>query len=148
MLKFLTFILITAAIYPVNAQYIDLSGETPFIRQYVQEAPDNWDKSVIFVFYNNAPCPECARAMGMIYNIYEQNYRDMFSYFEINYQEEGEFPMVLAYNLQEPLTVVLVRVSDGISRGFTKLDNMQYWVNDPLYFEEKLTGAVENFLID
>lgn len=138
----------TAAVCSVNAQYIDLSGETPFIRQYVQEAPENWDKSVIFVFYNNAPCPECARAMGMIYNIYEQNYRGIFSYFEINYQEEGEFPMVLAYNLQEPLTVVLVRVSDGMSRGFTKLDNMQYWVNEPLYFEEKLTGAVEDFLIN
>lgn len=137
-----------SAISSATAQYIDLSGSTPFIRQYVQEAPENWEKSIIFVFYDNAPCPECARAMGMIYDVYEQNYANQFSYFEINYQDEGEFPMQLAYNLQEPLAIVLVRINDGMSRGFSKIDNMQYWVNNPLYFKEKLMTAINDFLVD
>jgi len=70
-----------------NAQYADFSGNNPYIREYLQADEDNWNKSIIYVFYNNASCDACAAAMGMIYNIYEQNYSGQYSYFEINYAD-------------------------------------------------------------
>jgi len=148
MLKIFVLFIIFLGVSPARAQYINISGNTPFIRRYIETAPQNWDKPIIFVFYNNAPCPQCAQAMGMIYNIYMQNYGNEASYFEINYQEEGEFPMRLAYNLQGPLEIVLVRIDDGMSRGFYKLNNMEYWVNSPLYFKEKFMTAVNDFLFE
>ena len=35
------------------SQYIDLSGNNSTINEYVQQSPENWDRSIIYVFYNN-----------------------------------------------------------------------------------------------
>ena len=75
------FLFFISSIYTAEAQFIDSSGYTPFIRQYVEENEDNWNKSIIYVFYNNSPCAHCADAMGMQYNIYQQNYGNELSYF-------------------------------------------------------------------
>lgn len=133
---------------PANAQYIDSSGYTPYIRQYVEENEDNWNKSIIYVFYNNTPCAHCAEAMGEIYNIYQQYYSNDFSYFEINYQEQGEFEFTNAYFLNQALSIVLVRINDGMSRGYYKIDNPQQWWGDELFFKEQITTAINNFLLN
>ncbi len=138
-------------ILPVSqtfAQFIDSSGYTPYIKQYVEEAESNWNKSIIYVFYNNSPCAHCAEAMGLIFDIYQQNYSNDFSYFEINYQETGEFAFTTAYFLDQPLSVVLVRINDGMSRGYYKIDNPQQWLSDKLFFTEQITTAINNFLLD
>lgn len=130
------------------AQFIDSSGYTPYIKQYVEEDESNWNKSIIYVFYNNSPCAHCAEAMGLIFDIYQQNYSNDFSYFEINYQETGEFAFTTAYFLDQPLSVVLVRINDGMSRGYYKIDNPQQWLSDKLFFTEQITTAINNFLLD
>lgn len=138
-------------ILPVSqtfAQFIDSSGYTPYIKQYVEEDKNNWNKSIIYVFYNNSPCAHCAEAMGLIFDIYQQNYSNDFSYFEINYQETGEFAFTTAYFLDQPLSVVLVRINDGMSRGYYKIDNPQQWLSDKLFFTEQITTAINNFLLD
>ncbi len=138
-------------ILPVSqtfAQFIDSSGYTPYIKQYVEEDENNWNKSIIYVFYNNSPCAHCAEAMGLIFDIYQQNYSNDFSYFEINYQETGEFAFTTAYFLDQPLSVVLVRINDGMSRGYYKIDNPQQWLSDKLFFTEQITTAINNFLLD
>ena len=138
-------------ILPVSqtfAQFIDSSGYTPYIKQYVEEDENNWNKSIIYVFYNNSPCAQCAEAMGLIFDIYQQNYSNDFSYFEINYQETGEFAFTTAYFLDQPLSVVLVRINDGMSRGYYKIDNPQQWPSDKLFFTEQITTAINNFLLD
>lgn len=140
--------LVQLPLYSGLSQYIDLSGNNPYIKQYVEEDPQNWDKSIIYVFYNNAPCQECPQAMGLIYDIYQQYYSGQYSFFEINYQLEGEGVFQNEYQLGQPLSVVLVRINDGMARGFYKLDNPQQWLNDPLYFEENLTTAINNFLVN
>lgn len=142
------FLFFISSIYTAEAQFIDSSGYTPFIRQYVEENEDNWNKSIIYVFYNNSPCAHCADAMGMLYNIYQQNYGNELSYFEINYEEQGEFEFTTAYFLEQPLSVVLVRINDGMSRGYYKIDNPQQWWGDKLFFEEQITTAINNFLIN
>ena len=131
-------------ILPVSqtfAQFIDSSGYTPYIKQYVEEDENNWNKSIIYVFYNNSPCAHCSEAMGL-------NYSNDFSYFEINYQETGEFAFTTAYFLDQPLSVVLVRINDGMSRGYYKIDNPQQWLSDKLFFTEQITTAINNFLLD
>lgn len=138
-------------ILPVSqtfAQFIDSSGYTPYIKQYVEEDENNWNKSIIYVFYNNSPCAHCAEAMGLLFDIYQQNYSNDFSYFEINYQETGEFTFTTAYFLDQPLSVVLVRINDGMSRGYYKIDNPQQWLSDKLFFTEQITTAINNFLLD
>lgn len=138
-------------ILPVSqtfAQFIDSSGYTPYIKQYVEEDENNWNKSIIYVFYNNSPCAHCAEAMGLLFDIYQQNYSNDFSYFEINYQETGEFAFTTAYFLDQPLSVVLVRINDGMSRGYYKINNPQQWLSDKLFFTEQITTAINNFLLD
>lgn len=138
-------------ILPVSqtfAQFIDSSGYTPYIKQYVEEDENNWNKSIIYVFYNNSPCAHCAEAMGLLFDIYQQNYSNDFSYFEINYQETGEFTFTTTYFLDQPLSVVLVRINDGMSRGYYKIDNPQQWLSDKLFFTEQITTAINNFLLD
>lgn len=131
-----------------KAQWVDLSGSTPYIRQYVEENEDNWNKSIIYVFYNNEPCEHCDEAMGLLYDIYQQDYSNQFSYFEINYQEQGEFVFSTAYMLEQPLSVVLVKINDGMSRGYYKIENPQQWLDNKQFFVQQITTAINNFLVN
>ena len=40
--------------------------ETEIQEQYFQEENQNPDKSIIYVFFNNEPCPNCPQAIDMI----------------------------------------------------------------------------------
>lgn len=142
---FLTAFIITG-VFSANAQYVNLQGNNPDITEYVQANQENWDKPIMYVFYSNQPCPLCSQAMGMIYNIYEEYFLNQFSYFEIDYTDEDEFGMQMSYNLNQPLSVVLVHISDGMSRGYYKIDNPQYWVQNPQYFKQRLLSQINNFL--
>jgi len=142
---FLTAFIITG-VFSVNAQYVNLQGNNPDITEYVQANQENWDKPIMYVFYSNQPCPLCSQAMGMIYNIYEEYFLNQFSYFEIDYGDEDEFGMQISYNLDQPLSIVLVHISDGMSRGYYKIDNPQYWVQNPQYFKQRLLSQINNFL--
>ncbi len=131
--------------YAVVAQYIDSSGNNSMLREYFEEDEDNWNRSIIYVFYNNEPCESCADAMGIIYNLYEQKYSNLYSYFEINYQEPGEEEFAVDYQLMQPLSVVLVRINGGMAKGYEKIDNPQYWVSDPAYLVMYLSNKINNF---
>lgn len=131
---------------PVLAQYVNLSGTTGFIKEYVEESAENWNKPILFVFYSGEPCPQCADAISMIYDIYEKNYINTLSIFEIDYGLNDEFNMRLAYDLTAPLSLVIVRINDGMSCGYYKIDNPQFWVNDPFYFSENITSQINTFL--
>lgn len=131
---------------PLSAQYVYTSGNNPYITDYVQASPDNWDKSIIYVFYSDQPCPLCSQAMGMIYDIYEEYFTNQFNLFEINYSNEDEYGMQESYDLSQPLSVVLVRIQDGMSRGYIKIDNPQYFVEDPSYFKQSLVSQINNFI--
>ena len=49
MQKLILLILFWSAAFSAQAQYIDSSGTTPYIRQYVEENENNWNKSIIYV---------------------------------------------------------------------------------------------------
>lgn len=132
--------------WSAEAQYVNLSGNNPDIAEYVDSDFNNWYKSIMYIFYSNEPCAQCSQAMGMIYDIYEEYYINQFNLFEINYTDEDEYGMQESYNLSQPLSVVLVRIQDGQARGYYKIDNPQYFVNDPYYFKERLLTEINNFL--
>ena len=144
--KFSIALIFLSLIGSANAQYVNLSGNNEYIKQYVEASPENWDKSLMYVFYTNEPCSTCAEAMGMIYDIYEEYYLNQLSLFEINYAVNDEFQFRLSYELDQPLSVVLVRIRDGLSMGYYKIDNPQQWVGNPFYFKENLTTRINNFL--
>lgn len=131
---------------PALAQFVNLEGNNPAITEYVEANEENWNKPIMYVFYSDEPCPLCSEAMGMIYNIYEQYYANQFSYFEINYTDEGEFGMQESYGLTQPLSLVLVRIQDGQSRGYYKLENPQNFLDDKFYFKRRLLYEINNFL--
>lgn len=130
------------------SQYIDLSGNNSTINEYVQQSPENWDRSIIYVFYNNQECGRCAQAMGMIYDIYEENYVGELGYFEINYEIPGEYEFQFDYQLDQPLSIVLLRINDGLARGYYKIDNPQFWVENPNFFRDRIVTAINNFLLE
>ena len=137
--------IILSAAFTARAQYINSSGGNSFIRQYVEQSEDNWNKPIIFVFYNNGPCENCPQAMHMIYDVYQQYYADQYSYFEIDYAEDGENQFAVDYDLFAPLSIVLVDINDGMARGYEKIDNPQQWLDVPRFFEDKLTTRINNF---
>ena len=133
------------SIYGASAQYLDSSGGNAFINKYVSEDVNNWNKSIIFVFYDDQLCATCAKTMGMIYNIYQQYYSGVYGYFEINYGNEDAYQFRMDYDLMTPLSIVLVKINDGMARGYSKIDNPQFWAADPQFFEQQLTTKINNF---
>ena len=132
----------------VQAQYVDLSGTNSFIQKYVEESPENWNKSVLFVFYDgNNYCESCPKAIEMIYDLYAREFITVLNIFEIDYSERSEFTMQLDYNLTQPLSLVVVRINDGLSQGYYKIDNPQDWIDNPFYFNAKITNSINDFLL-
>ena len=82
----------------------------------------------------------------MIENIYNQNFIDQYNMFIINYANDDENNFINTYQLSQPLEVVLVRVDDGATFGYQKLENLQNMTSDPISFKEYFIGEVNNFL--
>jgi len=131
-----------------KAQYVDLSGTNSFIQQYVEESPENWDKSILFVFYDGSIyCKTCPKAIEMVYDLYARKFITALNIFEIDYSKRSEFTMQIDYNLTQPLSLVVVRINDGLSQGYYKIDNPQDWIDDPFYFDEKIANLINEFLL-
>ena len=129
-----------------RAQYVNLEGNNPAITQYVEASEDNWNKSIMYIFYSDLPCTLCSEAMGKIYDIYEEYYTNQFNLFEIDYTAEDEFGMQESYDLSQPLSIVLVRIQDGQSRGYYKIDDPQDFLGDSFYVKQRLLSEINFFL--
>lgn len=114
--------------------------------QYFQENNQNPDKSIIYVFFNNQPCPSCPAAMDMIEEVYNQNFLNNYSLFMIDYSEDNNAGFVQSYNLSQPLEVVMVYVDDGQFQGYQKIEGLQDMTNSPQAFGEYFTTQVNGYL--
>lgn len=134
---------------PAHAQQLQYEGaynpDTP-LAEYFSEEDGNYKKSIIYIFYNNENCYGCPQTIAELENVYNQYFRSAYSLFIINYQEDEEYNFAEAYHLTEPLTVVLVKVSDGASMGYEKLDNLQNQIYDPTSLKEYFRYRVNSFL--
>ena len=132
-----------------SAQFTELEQNytgTDAINEYFAASPHNRNKSIIYVFYNNNPCPACPQTIDLIEKIYNSYYSNDYSLFLINYQALSEYNYTESYNLRHPLEVVLVRVNDGAVFGYKKLLQLQEEISDPISFTENFRFQVNEFL--
>lgn len=133
---------------PLHAQ-LNYQGEynsNQNMQEYFSEAYPNYDKSIIYIFFNNNQCYQCPETIAMIENVYNQNYASEYNLFVINYQNDQEYNFIQTYNLSQPLEVVLVQVDDGQTLGYKKLENLQNNISDPETFSRDLRYQINSFL--
>ena len=144
------FLIALAVIMPLRAELYYEDGYNPDQSQqaYFNEAYPHFEKSIIYVFYNDVymSCQNCAQTIDLIEQVYKQNYQNQYNLFIINYGENDEYNFISAYELREPFEVVLVRISDGTPMGFKKLENLNYQISDPYSFEQNIKYQIESFL--
>ncbi|MBR2034385.1 MAG: hypothetical protein IKA03_06930 [Alphaproteobacteria bacterium] len=147
-MKFIAFI--TALFFTISAyaQVQPTDGYMPSqdIEPYFEGDETNYNKSIIYIFFNNEPCYTCASAIEMIEEIYDRNFIDEYNMFMINYQNDSEDDFISTYSLSEPLEVVLVRMDDGAAFGYRKLENIQDMTSDPVSLEDYFVNQVNEFL--
>ena len=139
--------LIEMPLYAGLLQYNSFSTANSFINQYVTENPESANKPFVFLFYNNFPCETCPQTMAAIYQLIETKYPDKVNLFEIDYAEPGEFNFELDYQLDQPLTMVMVPVHNGQAMGYEKIENPQLFFGDSYYFTGQISDALDNLLL-
>lgn len=133
---------------PAQAQVQPADGYMPSqgLQEYFAASRSDYDKSIIYVFFNNEPCYTCAAAIEMIEKFYDNNFIDEYNMFMINYQNDDENNFIETYSLSQPLEVVLVRIDDGAPFGYRKLQNLQDMTSDPVSLQDYFVSQVNDFL--
>lgn len=144
----LSLCLVLAAAFPLRAQVEPTDGYMPSqgLQEYFDASRANYDKSIIYVFFNNEPCYTCAAAIEMIENLYDREFINDFNMFLINYQNDEENNFIETYRLSKPLEVVLVRINDGAAFGYKKIENLQDMTSDPVSFNDYLSNQITDYL--
>ncbi len=144
MKKFLFLLICLLSISSAWAQDNMLQMENE--EQYFQANNQNPDKSIIYIFFNNQPCPNCPQAIEMIEKVYNQNFLNNYSLFLINYDEDDNAGFVQTYNLTNPLEVVMVDVQDGNFQGYQKIEGLQDMTNNQQGFNDFVITEVNGYL--
>ncbi|MBP5399985.1 MAG: hypothetical protein J6Y53_06215 [Alphaproteobacteria bacterium] len=137
------------AIRYVYAQLPQYQGEydpNQTLQEYFAAEDENYNKSIIYVFYNNNYCYGCPQAIDMLENLYQRKYTNKYSFFIINYQNDEEYNFVATYNLTMPLEVVLVKIEDGNSLGYEKIEYLQDMISDKISFDDYVSYKIDSFL--
>lgn len=113
--------------------------------QYFQDNNQNPDKSIIYIFFNNQPCPTCPQAIDMIEEVYNQNFLNNYSLYLINYGEDNNSGFIQTYGLSNPLEVVMVDVENGQVQGYQKIEGLQDMTSAPQAFNEYFTSQVNGY---
>ena len=148
MIKLLwAFMIMVALAIPLRAEltYEGAYNPNQNLQEYFDEAYPNYDKPIIYVFFNTDPCFQCPQTIELIEQVYNRNYQNKYSLFLINYQNDDEYNFIETYDLNQPLEVVLVDVADGQSIGYKKLENLQNQISDPVSFSENLQYQINSF---
>ncbi len=146
MKKFLMILILVFGAFDVSAQDNMLQMENE--EQYFQANNQNVDKSIIYVFFNNHPCPTCPQAIDMIEETYNNNFLNNYTLLMIDYSEDNNAGFVQTYGLSQPLEVVMVEVADGEFQGYRKIEGLEYMTGDPQAFSEYFYNQVQGYLGD
>ena len=82
----------------------------------------------------------------MLEELYNKKYADKYNLFVINYQNDQEYNFISTYNLSQPLEVVLVRIQDGSTFGYEKIENLQNQISDKISFDDYVEYRINSFL--
>lgn len=146
MKSFLAAMLMVLSISVAQAQSNMLQMENE--EQYFQANNQNADKSIIYVFFNNQPCPTCPKAIDLIEETYNNNFLNDYSLLMIDYSEDNNAGFVQTYGLSQPLEVVMVEVDNGEFQGYQKIEGLEYMTTDPQAFSEYFYNRVQGYLGD
>ena len=145
-----TFLLAFAFINSLHAELSYQGAYNPQLSlpEYFEQAYPSPQKSIIYIFYNdvNMTCPNCPQTIDLIEQVYDNRFQEKYDLFVINYGNDEEYNFIQTYNLSKPLEVVLVRVDDGATFGFKKLENLNYQTSDPISFSDNLVFQIDSFL--
>ena len=90
------------------------------------------------------PCENCLPAINMIIAVLKANYKHKLHAYLIDTAKHPEFADT--FQAHAPLTLVIVRISDGASFGYKKLIGLQSQTDDKEYFSRRITEFIDNFL--
>lgn len=117
------------------------------LEEYFAAQDENYNKSIIYIFYNNdTDCYQCPQTIELTEQIFNQYYNGTYSLFVINYEEDDESDFASAYELTEPLAIVLVKISNGQNLGYVKLPNPQNMLSTGQDFTNYLTEQINSYL--
>ncbi|MBQ8676971.1 MAG: hypothetical protein IJ529_00705 [Alphaproteobacteria bacterium] len=133
-------------LWSISAQAQDNMLQTEVEEQYFQEHNQSPDKSVIYIFFNNKPCPTCAQAVAMVEEAYNRNFLNQYSLFMINYAEDENAGFIQTYDLSQPLEVVMVDIVDGQEQGYRKMEGIEFMTSDPQAFNSYFVDQVNGYL--
>ncbi len=145
------FLIGIAITMPLHAQlnYEGADNANQDIQEYFQSAYPQYDKPIIYIFFNNNQCYGCPQTIAMIENVYNQYYKDKYNLFIINYQNDQEYNFIDTYDLDQPLEVVLVQVNDGQAGAYKKVQDiigLEEETSDPVSFSKDLRYQIDSFL--
>lgn len=148
MKTFLTFIfcLLTFCVHAQPAFEGNYPASQP-LAEYFNAETGNRNKSLIYIFYNNEGiCDKCAQTIELTEQIFNQFYNGIYNLFVINYAEDNEYNFAAAYQLYEPLAIVLVKINNGEQIGYEKIANPQQMLIIGYDYTDFLTKKINNFL--
>jgi len=122
---------------PVYAQ--SLSLQDLYINPVSQKLPE-----AIILYSTDNPCENCNAAIDMIIDTLRQNYKNKLHAYLINLAEHPEY--IHAFKIDAPLTLVIVRISEGTAFGYEKLEGLQSYTNDANTFNNRVCQFINNFL--
>lgn len=97
------------------------------------------------IFYSTAnPCENCHKAIDMLIAVLRENYQGKLHAYLIDTARHPEF--ISAFKLHGPLTLVVIRISDGAAFGYRPLYGLQSQTENPKEFARHITDFINNFL--
>lgn len=135
-----------AAVFPAgNSGTAQFPADTAPNLQNLYQNPEGKRLPEAIIFYNSAnPCFGCQQAINMAVRVLRKNYRGRMHAYLIDAAKHPEF--ISTFKLRGPLSLVLVRISDGASFGYAKISGLQSETGDADAFTALITEKVGNFL--
>lgn len=128
------------------SKYVNMANAYAHAHSLAMQSPENANKPIVYIFYNDEPCETCPQAAAEAYDLVKDNFGNDVNIFEINYAAGGEENFEWEYHLEQPLSVVVVKMQDGAVLGYEKIDNPQLMLDNQYYFSEKIINTINDVL--
>lgn len=122
-----------------------ISAADNSLLQELYTNPETARKPEAILFYNSDnPCETCEKAISLTIDILRRNYIGKLHLYLINLAHHPEF--IPIFKIIGPLTLVIVRISDGAAFGYTKMEALQSHIISPELYQIELKSFINNFL--
>ena len=120
-----------------------LLADTLLEKLYIN--PEHQKLPEALILHNSAnPCENCDKAINMIINTLKTHYSKKLHAYLIDTNYHPEF--MSAFKAYAPLTLVIIRISDGAAFGYNTLFGLQSLVDNKQDFSRRIIDFINNFL--